>query len=1759
MRIPAIVLFFTTFLIALVTVFSTMGVEGIETDSDIEKDQESDISAAFDPPGAYDLRNVGGENYVTSVRSQSGGTCWTHGALAAIEGNLLMTGIWEDQGEVGEPNLAEYHLDWWNGFNNHNNDDTDPPNGGGLEVHNGGDYRVTSAYISRGEGTIFSEAANDDSEKDDEWYNTPPDRQDASYDMYYVRDIEWYSAGVSLDNMDVIKNAVMNYGVVGTCLFWGGGYYNSGLDSHYQPPADGRDPNHAVAIVGWDDNKVTQAPLPGAWLTKNSWGSGWSGDGYFWISYFDKHCGQHPEMGAISFQNTEPMRYDHVYFHDYHGWRDTQSNVSKAFSAFTATEDQFLESVSFFTAVDGVDYTVRVYDTYSGGELKDELALRSGTIASTGFHTIDLTTSIQLDEGQDFYLFLELSDGGHPFDRTSEVPVLLGEEESFATASATIVESFSSPGESYYWNGTTWLDFHDLEETGNFCIKGLAINLPPPPTFIVDDDFATSTPDYGTLNFSTINDALNATIQRGTTIRVWEGMYRETITLDVQVNLIGNGTDQSVIHGEDGKNSITILENGSSVQGFHIAREPDGGNGVGILVHGNHVRISQCIIWNHNAGIFLEATNDTRITRCSIERNDGEALLFTSSSNITIENVTCLDNNDDKWDIWIRRSHHFEVVDSVGQIDITESTNGIISGNNCSSYAYHVGSSAIFLSESSGIVISNNSCYSSYNGISLFLSNGITLSNNVCNNVSDAGIRISHSDMITSVNDTISITKYGMFLHRSANITLRGASGYDCYDAINIYYSNSTRILGSDLSGNQRNGISVWDYNNDTIISNTSCNGNGGSGIDIRRSNHTAIQDTLLFHNSQGVSISIWAKDLVVHDCIINLNSQYGISVLSSSDPVNATNNFWGHSTGPYHPTNNTGGEGNNVTDLVEFDPWMEAPAGHVQPTAEIFSISPTPSNEYTFTEFLADSAGSRPIILYVWRSSIDGEFSNGSSNVITYSDLSNGTHTIYMKAQDDYGIWSEEVNTTHHVNGLPRVSIVSISHSAALLGEMVSFTGIATDDGTIVEYLWMSDIGGTIGTYATFELSNLSFGTHRISFYARDDLDAFSPVETVFLVIHERPFVTLANVNPLTVVEGDAITFTGAGSDADGIDEYEWTSDLDGVIGTLIQFDRSNLSNGTHTISLRVMDYNDVWSDPVNITITVNGRPRAVIHPATPDFVLEGEEIVLSGTGTDDGSVVDHLWTSSIDQEIGQNATIILSNLSNGTHTVTYRVMDNEGVWSNEQAFDLIVNGIPHCAIDTISTNLANAGEPVFFTGSSADDTGIVGYSWVSDRDGEIGIELMFTTTSLSVGTHHIGFSARDGHDTWSAEVYTEIMINGIPIATIDHDTPTRAIEGEEVQFKGTGTDDGSITTYEWCLSEDGLLSDSMDFTTMELSNGTHTIIFRVRDDRGTWSQNTTHEITINGIPRAIILSVSPKEVNEGEGVTFSGIGLDDGIVVTYLWRSIIDGNLTETNSDDFKHYGLSPGEHTVYFKVQDENGLWSEEVSTTLVVHGAGGDDGGWGTGTILILAVLMVGILLGAGFLFVLPLVLDRDDEDEEFDDDMRYDTDEAQYGGTDLGSQVTEAGPIRVAAGSDVTREDGTGGVCPDCGSEPTFLPPLVKWYCPACKGFVDPVAPDIDDREGESSEDGAASDHANDRNGSDRSQKSPAEPGKKINDGPSGHNTPEPDEPESSYEGPDPSHDGRPAPASDVCPSCGNPLKYIPPLKKWYCNDCKDFS
>ena len=466
-------------------------------------------------PAAFDLRFL---EAATPVKLQLGGTCWTHGTMAAVESHLLLSGYWRGSGRQGLPALSEYHLDWWNGFNKHCNADLADPEKDptGMRVHQGGDYRVATAYFARGDGIVLLPSGHD-VYRDSNWYQKPPPKFDAAYQRLYVRDVEWFTMGDNLEGIDVIKRRIMTEGAIGTC-YAAGRTYMASDHVHYQPLSTRGDPNHAVAIIGWDDTKITKdadkkAPKPGAWLIKNSWGTRRVEEGYNWISYYDKHCCRNPEMGAVSFRNIEPMVYTDIYGHDYHGWRDTLPNVAKAFNAYTATGRQMLRAVSFYTTKHDVKYTFKVYQRFEKGQLQGELAAKSGHVPFTGFHTVNLDVPVLLTRGQNFFVAVELSVGGHAIDRTSQIPVLLGQDKTQPPpkdqpakdqppkkdqpmrkgqpgkgSGTPWVISKAGPGESFYFDGKVWKDLQEYKfdnerfsKTANFCIKALAVSVEEPP------------------------------------------------------------------------------------------------------------------------------------------------------------------------------------------------------------------------------------------------------------------------------------------------------------------------------------------------------------------------------------------------------------------------------------------------------------------------------------------------------------------------------------------------------------------------------------------------------------------------------------------------------------------------------------------------------------------------------------------------------------------------------------------------------------------------------------------------------------------------------------------------------------------------------------------------------------------------------------------------------------------------------------------------------------------------------------------------------------------------------------------------------------------------------------------------------------------------------------------------------------------------------------------------------------------------------
>ena len=175
-------------------------------------------------------------------------------------------------------------------------------------------------------------------------------------------------------------------------------------------------------------------------------------------------------------------------------------------------------------------------------------------------------------------------------------------------------------------------------------------------------------------------------------------------------------------------------------------------------------------------------------------------------------------------------------------------------------------------------------------------------------------------------------------------------------------------------------------------------------------------------------------------------------------------------------------------------------------------------------------------------------------------------------------------------------------------------------------------------------------------------------------------------------------------------------------------------------------------------------------------------------------------------------------------------------------------------------------------------------------------------------------------------------LVINDFPIAKINDINPNPANEGEGVWFDGEGVDKGAIEEYNWQSNIDGFLSNNKTFNISNLSNGTHKIYLKVKDNHNTWSDQVFTNMTINGLSRAKIEEINPLDSFEGEKVRFIGSGKDDGLIEGYEWSSNIGGIISIEES--FSISNLSVGTHTIYFKVKDNNGFWSNPVSSEIKI---------------------------------------------------------------------------------------------------------------------------------------------------------------------------------------------------------------------------------
>ncbi len=230
---------------------------GTVVPADWEKDYAEHVGSLGYPtrdlPDAFDWRDTNG---VTPIRNQGGcGSCWAFSAIGVVEASVLIN-------DGVSTNLSEQWLvsctaagscngGWPSaamGYMRPNDRWLDPCGDWGAVRESDFPYVAYDAAC----GCPYQHPY---------WFD----------DWHYVPGDQW-----SIDNL---KQAIYDYGPISVTVAvdsafqgYSGGVFNACWNGTI---------NHAVVLVGWDDNQGSN----GVWIMRNSWGTWWGESGYMRIEY----------------------------------------------------------------------------------------------------------------------------------------------------------------------------------------------------------------------------------------------------------------------------------------------------------------------------------------------------------------------------------------------------------------------------------------------------------------------------------------------------------------------------------------------------------------------------------------------------------------------------------------------------------------------------------------------------------------------------------------------------------------------------------------------------------------------------------------------------------------------------------------------------------------------------------------------------------------------------------------------------------------------------------------------------------------------------------------------------------------------------------------------------------------------------------------------------------------------------------------------------------------------------------------------------------------------------------------------------------------------------------------------------------------------------------------------------------------------------------------------------------------------------------
>jgi hypothetical protein len=626
---------------------------------------------------------------------------------------------------------------------------------------------------------------------------------------------------------------------------------------------------------------------------------------------------------------------------------------------------------------------------------------------------------------------------------------------------------------------------------------------------------------------------------------------------------------------------------------------------------------------------------------------------------------------------------------------------------------------------------------------------------------------------------SIKYAKTGVTIE-NGNVEIRSSTISDSTSAISITGNNQVTIQNNTIRSNAQgillNGtVSGININQNIVLSNTQ----SGIHLNLDAYSNLAILNNVLSTNGNGFLISGLATTDITnnsisynnigisyasgHDQQAHWNDIYGntkgMDVLSDAT-VDATYNYWGDQSGPYHASLNPTGKGNPVGGdgvNLDFIFFLTAPIGYInqRPVARLLADRSHASAGQQVTFFGTTSTDDRRVDQYFFDFG-DGQNSGWTTlSVFVHKYSSVGTYNATVKVMDDFGVVSTNMASLLVACQILPPLTVSLTPSSFVVssGGLVSVTVHVTNTTSSVDNANVNLFSITGGSFlaspgltnssgyftSTFSAPNVTLITN-IRIIASASKTGYVDGSSYEYLLIQPPLMVNIVTNPGSIkseattdvtvsvtysgVPVDAAMVTVSSNSTGRFDKTTAITDLNGTCKFVFTAPQTSIQRG---INIIVTAAKSGYLDGQGQTL-LTIEPKVLLVQVSPSHAVVNSEMSTNVTVR----VVYDVYLIS-------NATVVLSSDKGGTFSPTNGTTGANGEY-------VLVFTAPQVMTPTTITINATATK--------------VGYAQGTNQ----------TIIAVNLGALSVQVSANPvGVDSGAtSQVTVHVTYNGLPVANV-------------------------------------------------------------------------------------------------------------------------------------------------------------------------------------------------------------------------------------------------------------------------------------------------------------------------------------------------------------------------------------------------------